>query len=59
MNPDLERLLVTRYPLLFPGGNLPPRSAVGNGWFDLIDTLAERLKFWTDRRGAPRRFRNK
>ena len=24
----------------------------GNGWFDLIDTLAERLQFWTDRRGA-------
>ena len=24
----------------------------GNGCFDLIDTLAERLQFWTDRRGA-------
>ena len=25
----------------------------GNGWFDLIDALAERLQFWTDRRHAP------
>ena len=25
----------------------------GNGWFDLIDVLAERLQFWTNRRGAP------
>ena len=24
----------------------------GNGWFDLIDALAARLQFWTDRRNA-------
>jgi hypothetical protein len=29
--------------------------SAGNGWFDLIDTLAERLQFWADRR-APLAF---
>ena len=47
-----------RYPQLFARRNWPMnRSCMywgfpGNGWFDLIDTLAERLQFWTDRRGA-------
>ena len=27
--------------------------SAGNGWFDLLDTLCERLQFWTDRCGAP------
>ena len=65
MTPDLDRLLCMRYPTLFQRRNWPMDKSCmywgfpGNGWFDLIDTLAERLKFWTDRRGAPRRFRNK
>ena len=53
MNPDLERLLVARYPRLFPTGDLPPRSGVGNGWFGLVDTLCERLQFWTTHNKAP------
>jgi len=53
MNPDLRHLLCVRNSLILPVGDFPPRSALGNGWFDLIDTLAERLQFWTDRRGAP------
>jgi hypothetical protein len=28
-------------------------DACGDGWFDLIDTLCERLQFWTDRNKAP------
>jgi len=53
MTPDLQHLLVTRYPLIFPDGELPPRSGVGNGWFGLIDALCERLQFWTDHNKAP------
>ena len=53
MTPDLERLLVTRYPLIFPDGGFPPRSGVGNGWFGLIDALCERLQFWVDHNHAP------
>ena len=45
MTPDLVRLLVTRYPLIFPADDFPPRSGVGNGWFNLLDSLFERLQF--------------
>lgn len=30
MTPELQRLLVSRYPLLFAEGNFPPRGAVAN-----------------------------
>ena len=59
MTPDLDRLLCTRYPQIFARRNWPMDKSCmffgfpGNGWFDLIDTLAERLQFWTDRRQAP------
>ena len=53
MTPELQRLLVSRYPLIFPAGNLPPRSGVGNGWFSLLDALCERLQWWTDQNHAP------
>ncbi len=59
MTPDLDRLLCARYPQIFARRNLPMDKSCmfwgfpGNGWFDLIDTLAERLQFWTDRRSAP------
>lgn len=53
MTPDLDRLLLSRYPQIFPTGDLPPRSGVGNGWFHLLDTLCEQLQFWTDHNGAP------
>ncbi len=59
MTPDLDRLLCMRYPTLFQRRNWPMDKSCmywgfpGNGWFDLIDTLAERLQFWTDRHGAP------
>ncbi len=53
MTPDLEHLLTSRYPLIFPDGQLPPRSGVGSGWFGLLDALCERLQFWTDHNRAP------
>ena len=59
MTPDLDRLLCARYPQIFARRNLPMDKSCmffgfpGNGWFDLIDVLSERLQFWTDRRHAP------
>ena len=59
MTPDLDRLLCMRYPTLFQRRNWSMDKSCmywgfpGNGWFNLIDTLAERLQFWTDHRGAP------
>jgi hypothetical protein len=53
MDPELVRLLVTRYPLIFPAGDLPPRSGVGNGWFALVDALCERLQWWSDNNRGP------
>ena len=53
MNPELRHLLITRYPRIFPAGDFPPRSGVGNGWFGLIDSLCERLQFWTQHNKAP------
>ena len=53
MNPELQRLLITRYPRIFPDGDFPPRSGVGGGWFHLLDALCERLQFWTDHNHAP------
>ena len=53
MTPELQRLLVTRYPLILPDNDFPPRSGVGNGWFGLLNSLFERLQFWTDHNHAP------
>ena len=59
MTPDLDRLLCVRYPQIFARRDWSMDKSCmywgfpGNGWFDLIDALAERLQFWTDRRGAP------
>ncbi len=53
MTPELRRLLVSRYPLIFPDGDFPPRSGVGSGWFGLLDALCERLQWWTAHNKAP------
>ena len=53
MTPELQRLLVTRYPLSFPDGAFPPRSGVGSGWFGLLDSLCERLQWRNDHNKAP------
>lgn len=53
MTPELRGLLVNRYPLIFPDGGFPPRSGAGNGWFGLLNSLFERLQFWTQHNRAP------
>lgn len=60
MKAELDALLCERYPLIFAERNLPMTNtcmcwgfACGDGWFDLIDALCERLQFWTDRNHAP------
>lgn len=60
MKKELEVLLCERYPLIFADRNKTIQQSCmgwgflcGDGWFDLIDTLCERLQFWTDRNGAP------
>ncbi len=53
MIPELQRLLITRHPHIFPNGDFPPRSGVGSGWFNLLDSLCERLQFWTEHNHAP------
>lgn len=50
MKTELQTTLHQRYPLIFAGR---PGIACGDGWFDLIDTLCERLQDWTDHNGAP------
>lgn len=60
MKEELDALLCSRYPLIFAERTLPMKEtamcwgfACGDGWFDLIDTLCERLQFWTDHNKAP------
>ena len=60
MNKELDDLLCRRYPKIFADRRLPMTQscmcwgfACGDGWFDLIDVVCERLQFWTDRNGAP------
>ena len=60
MKQELDALLCQRYPLIFAERNLSVKEtcmcwgfACGDGWFDLIDALCERLQSWTDRNGAP------
>jgi hypothetical protein len=60
MKKELDELLCKRYPLIFAERNLPMKETAmcwgftcGDGWFDLIDTLCERLQSWTDHNKAP------
>lgn len=60
MKKELDALLYERYPLMFAGRSPTSQQTTmargftcGDGWFDLIDTLCERLQFWTDHHGAP------
>lgn len=58
MKKELEELLCQKYPLIFAKRQLPMTAsgsglACGDGWFDLIEALCERLQFWTDHNGAP------
>ena len=50
MKPELKTTLYQRYPLIFADR---PDIACGDGWFDLLDVLCERLQDSTDRNGAP------
>ena len=60
MNKELDALLCERYPLIFVERHRSIKESCmawgfscGDGWFTLIDTLCERLQFWTDHNGAP------
>jgi hypothetical protein len=49
MSPDLDALLCARYPKLFRNRHKPSSPlnwgiAVGDGWFDLVDTACRRLQ---------------
>lgn len=55
MNDKLENLLYERYPLIFAERTLPVTQTCmswgiccGDGWFNLIDQLCERLQSWTN-----------
>jgi len=50
MKEELDAMLCQRYPKIFVDCR---RTQCRDGWFDLIDTLCERLQFWTDRNNAP------
>lgn len=60
MEKELDELLCQRYPLIFADRRRSIKESCmgwgfscGDGWFDLIDTLCERLQFWTDHNRAP------
>lgn len=60
MKKELDVLLCEHYPLIFANRNKTIQESCmgwgftcGDGWFNLIDTLCERLQFWTDHNGAP------
>lgn len=59
MTPELDRLLCTRYSLIFAERHLSARetcmcwSFPGDGWFSLIDTLCAELQVLTERHGEP------
>jgi len=60
MKKELDKLLCQRYPLIFTEQNIQMSATAmcwglscGEGWFDLIDILCERLQFWTDHNKAP------
>lgn len=51
MKQELADLLRERHPLILTVR--PSGLTCGDGWFDILDVLFERLQFWTDRNGAP------
>ncbi|MDD5297963.1 MAG: hypothetical protein PHU46_13730 [Rhodocyclaceae bacterium] len=60
MRKELDDLLCQRYPNIFAErrGSIQETCmawgfSCGDGWFTLIETLCERLQFWTDRNQAP------
>lgn len=60
MKKKLDVLLCERYPLIFAERHRSIKESCmgwgfscGDGWFDLIDALCERLQFWTDHNKAP------
>lgn len=60
MRDDLDKLLCEKYPKIFANRREPATRTCmswgfncGDGWFDLIDVLCERLQYETDKRGAP------
>ena len=60
MKKELDARLCERYPLIFGDRDRSIKEtcmgwgfSCGVGWFDLIDTLCERLQFWTDHNKAP------
>lgn len=60
MKTQLAELLYKRHPLIFAErqhsisqSSMGWGFSCGDGWFDLIDVLCERLQFWTDHNKAP------
>lgn len=60
MKTELDVRLCQRYPLIFAERASSKQTSgtgraitCGDGWFDLIDALCERLQFWTDQHQAP------
>lgn len=53
MTPELETKLRERYPKIFVDGPLLYRLHIGDGWFTLVDTLAEYLQSMTDQHFDP------
>ena len=60
MKNELDALLCQRYPKIFANRGLSAQESCmfwgfscGDGWFDLINNLCERLQFWTAHNGAP------
>jgi hypothetical protein len=60
MTPELDTLLCQRHPQLFRHRHTDPQThpmgwglRCGDGWFDLIDTLCERLQQETEHGDAP------
>lgn len=52
MNTELEHKLITKYPLIFKNTSKSPQEScmhwgleVGDGWYNLIDTLCEALTY--------------
>lgn len=50
MKKELDDQLCLKYPKIFADCR---RTSCGDGWYDLLDVLCERLQFWTDHNQAP------
>lgn len=60
MKKEFDAMLCQRYSLIIAERSRSIQESCmgwgflcGDGWFDLIDTLCERLQFWTDHNKAP------